>query len=76
MTFSPKKKTSKSKTKIRTTNWTKNTAKKLVNKTSLQYDKDGNAIWLSHFSSPVTWMYKNNKIIKTWKTKKVTKIKA
>ena len=43
MTFSPTKKTSKSRSKTRTSNWTKLTAKKLLDKTALQYDKDGNA---------------------------------
>ncbi len=76
MTFSPTKKTSKSRTKTRTSNWTKLTAKKLKDKTSLQYDKKGNAVALSHFASPVTWEYKGRKVLKVGKTKKVTKIKA
>ena len=77
MTFSPKKKKSKSKTKTRTTNWLILTARKLLNRTSLQYDKEGNSIGLSHFASPVTWEYKGKKVI--WvgkKAKKVTKVKA
>lgn len=44
MTFAPTKKTSKSRSGRRTANWTKLTAKKLLDKTSLQYDKEGNAI--------------------------------
>ncbi|MBP8016735.1 50S ribosomal protein L32 [Candidatus Gracilibacteria bacterium] len=76
MTFSPTKKTSKSRTKTRTSNWTKLTAKKLKDKTSLQYDKKGNAVALSHFASPVTGEYKGRKVLKVGKTKKVTKIKA
>jgi len=76
MTFSPTKKTSKSRTWTRTSNWIKLTAKKLVDKTSLQYDKDGNAIGLSHFVSTVTWEYKWRKVLKVGKWKKVQKIKA
>lgn len=76
MTFSPTKKTSKSRSSTRTTNWTKLTAKKLLDRTSLQYDKEGNAIWLSHFISPITWEYKGKKLIKVGKTKKVTKVRA
>ena len=76
MTFSPTKKTSKSRSSRRTSNWTKLTAKKLLDKTSLQYDKDGNATGLSHFASPITGEYKWRKVIKVWKTKKVTTIKA
>ncbi len=76
MTFAPTKKTSKSRSWRRTSNWTKLTAKKLLDKTSLQYDKEGNAIWLSHFASSVTWEYKWKKIYKVWKTKKVTKVRA
>ncbi|EKE26814.1 MAG: hypothetical protein ACD_4C00138G0003 [uncultured bacterium (gcode 4)] len=76
MTFSPTKKTSKSRSKTRTSNWTKLTAKKLLDKTALQYDKDGNATWLAHFASPITWEYKWRKVIKVWKTKKVTKVRV
>ncbi|MCK9272049.1 50S ribosomal protein L32 [Candidatus Gracilibacteria bacterium] len=76
MTFSPTKKMSKSRSSRRTSNWTKLTAKKLLDKTSLQYDKDGNATGLSHFASPVTGEYKGRKVIKVGKTKKVTTIKA
>jgi len=57
MTFAPTKKTSKSRTKKRTTNWIRLTAKKILNKTSLQYDEDGKALWLRHFVSPVTGKY-------------------
>lgn len=76
MTFAPTKKTSKSRSWRRTSNWTKLTAKKLLDKTSLQYDKEGNAIGLSHFASPVTGEYKGKKIIKLAKTKKVTTVRA
>lgn len=76
MTFAPTKKTSKSRTWRRTSNWIKLTAKKLIWKTALQYDKEWNAIGLSHFASDVTWEYKGKKIIKTSKTKKVTKVRA
>ncbi|MDD2487422.1 MAG: 50S ribosomal protein L32 [Candidatus Gracilibacteria bacterium] len=67
---------SKSRSGTRTSNWTRITAKKLLDKTSLQYDKDGNAIGLSHFASPVTGEYKGRKVIKVTKTKKVTKVRV
>lgn len=76
MTFAPTKKTSKSRSGRRTSNWIKLTARKLLEKTSLQYDKEGNATGLSHFASPITWEYKGKKIIKVWKTKKITKVRA
>ncbi|EKE28006.1 MAG: hypothetical protein ACD_3C00111G0023 [uncultured bacterium (gcode 4)] len=76
MTFAPTKKMSKSRSGRRTSNWIKLTAKKLLDRTSLQYDKDGNAIGLSHFVSPITGEYKGKKIIKIGKTKKVTKVRA
>jgi ribosomal protein L32 len=77
MTFSPTKKMSKSRSRTRTTNWSKLTAKKLLDRTSLQYDKEGNSIALSHFASPITGEYKGKKIISVGKKpKKVTKVKA
>lgn len=76
MTFAPTKKTSKSRSGRRTSNWIKLTAKKLLDKTSLQYDKEGNAVALSHFASPITWEYKGKKVLKVGKTKKVTKVRA
>lgn len=76
MTFSPTKKMSKSRSSRRTSNWTRLTAKKLLDKTSLQYDKDGNCLGLSHFTSPITWEYKWRKVIEVSKAKKITKIRA
>lgn len=69
MTFSPRKKTSKSKTRIRTSAWVKRTAKKLSDRTHLVYDDKGEAIGLSHMASPVTGEYKGKKVLKK-KTKK------
>ncbi len=76
MTFSPKKKVSKSRSSRRTTVWTKLTAKKLKDKTSLQYNEAGEAVALSHFASPITGEYKGRKVIKVGKTSKVTKVRA
>ncbi len=76
MTFAPTKKMSKSRSGRRTSNWIKLTAKKILDRTSLQYDKDGNAIGLSHFVSPITGEYKGKKILKIGKAKKVTKVRA
>lgn len=67
---------SKSRTWTRTSNWIKLTAKKLADKTALQYDKDGNAIGLAHFASPITGEYKWRKVISVSKWKKIQKIKA
>jgi ribosomal protein L32 len=64
MTFAPTKKMSKSRSGRRTSNWTKLTAKKLLDRTSLQYDKDGKAIGLSHFVSPITGEYKGKVVLK------------
>lgn len=63
MTFAPTKKTSKSRSRTRTTNWIKLTAKKLQNRVSLQRE-NGEAIGLSHFASPITGMYKGRQVIK------------
>lgn len=73
MTFAPKKKTSKSRSKKRTTNWIKLTAKKLLNRIQLQY-QDGQAVGLSHFAK-VDGSYKDRQVFKL-KTKKknVTRI--
>ena len=77
MTFSPQKKTSKSRSSRRTTAWTKQTAKKLADKTALQYNEAGEAIALAHFVSPITGEYNGRKVIKVGgKAKKVTTIKA
>lgn len=58
MTFSPRKKTSKSKSRIRTSAWIKRTAKKLADRTHLVYNEKGEAIGRSHMASPVTGEYK------------------
>ena len=69
MTFSPRKKTSKSKSRIRTSAWLKRTARKLTNRTNLVYDEKGEAIGLSHMASPVTGEYKGKKVMKEKKKK-------
>ena len=73
MTFAPRKKTSRSKTKIRTSAWLKRTSEKLLKRTKLVRDKDGNAIGLSHMTSPVTGEYKGKKVIDTKKSTKKKK---
>lgn len=74
MTFAPKKKVSKTRTKRRTTNWIKLSAKKLLNRVQLQYNEAGEAIGLSHFAT-VDGTYKGRQVF-TVKTKKknVTRI--
>lgn len=74
MTFAPKKKVSKTRTKRRTTNWIKLSAKKLLNRVQLQYNEAGEAIGLSHFAA-VDGTYKGRQVF-TVKTKKknVTRI--
>jgi len=62
MTFAPTKKTSKSRSRTRTTNWIKLSAKKLQNRVSLQRE-NWEAVALSHFASPITGMYKGRKVI-------------
>lgn len=74
MTFAPRKKHSKTRTGRRTSNWIKLTARKLKERTSLQYDEQGNAIGLSHFAN-VSWMYKWRQVYKV-RTKKAPKIKT
>ena len=70
MAFGPKKKTSKSKTRIRTTNWIKLTAKKLKDRVSLNKE----ATWISHFVDE-NGMYKWRQVIaKKTKSKKVTRV--
>lgn len=63
MTFAPVKKTSKSRSRKRTTNWIKLTAKKLQNRVVLQKE-NGEAVALAHFASPITGMYKGRQVIK------------
>lgn len=67
MTIVPTKKTSKSRTWRRTTNWIKLSAKKLLNRVQLQY-QDGQAVWLAHFTK-IDWTYNGRQVIKI-KTKK------
>jgi len=70
MAIVPKKKTSKSRTNRRTTNWIKLSAKKLRDKVALNADKT----WLSHFINE-NWIYKWNKIItKKLKKKNITRV--
>lgn len=74
MTITPKKKTSKTRTKRRTTNWIKLSARKLLNRVQLQYNESGEAIGLSHFAT-VDGMYKGRQVFKVkTKNKKVTRI--
>lgn len=50
MTITPKKKTSKTRTKRRTTNWIKLKAKKLFNRVQLQFNEAWEAVGLAHFA--------------------------
>jgi ribosomal protein L32 len=78
MTLSPQQQLSKVRSKKRYSAWVKLNAKRLKNSVSLQYDKDGNAVALSHFASPITGEYKGRKVIsvRTGKGKTPTKIRA
>lgn len=67
MAFWPKKKHSKSRTRVRTTNWIKLTAEKLKNRVSLNKDESG----LAHMVDE-NGMYKWKEVVKT-KTKKPAK---
>ena len=58
MAFGPTKKTSKSRSRRRTTNWIKLTAKKLLGRVSL--NKEGNG--LSHFADE-NGMYKGRQVV-------------
>jgi ribosomal protein L32 len=69
MTLSPKKKTSKSRTKRRTTNWIKLTAKKITNKVALNKEWT----WLAHMVDK-TWTYNGRKILSTKKKWKTTRV--
>ncbi len=70
MTFAPKKKVSKTRTKRRTTNWIKLSAKKLLNRVQLQYNEAGEAVGMSHFAR-LDGTYKGRQVF-TVKTKKKT----
>lgn len=70
MSFGPKKKHSKSRSRTRTTNWIKLTAKKL--KDSVMLNKLGTG--LSHFIDE-NWQYKGKQVLKIkTKSKKVSRI--
>ncbi len=73
MTFAPKKKTSKSRSKTRTTNWIKLSAKKLLNRVQLQFANE-TAIGLAHFADE-NGQYNGRQVlaIKT-KQKNVTRV--
>ena len=68
MAFWPKKKTSKSRSKTRTSNWIKLTAKKLKNRVALNKEWNG----LAHFIAE-DWTYKGRLLLKK-KSKKATRI--
>lgn len=70
MAFGPKKKHSKHRSRQRTTNWIKLSAKKLFNRVSLNSEKNG----LSHFADE-NGVYKGEQIIAAKKSKqKVTRV--
>ncbi|ATU05075.1 50S ribosomal protein L32 [Candidatus Gracilibacteria bacterium HOT-871] len=66
MTFGPKKKTSKSRTRTRTTNWIKLTAKKLKNRVMLNKEATG----LAHMVDE-NGMY-NGRVVLAKKSKRKT----
>ncbi len=70
MSFWPKKKHSKSRSKTRTSNWLQLTAKKLKNRVSLNKENNG----LSHFVAE-DWTYNGRQVIKIKsKAKSVTRV--
>lgn len=68
MSFAPKKKHSKSRSKTRTSNWIKLTARKLKNRVAL--NKEGNG--LSHYVAE-DGTYNGRQVLKV-KSKKVTRV--
>ncbi|MDP2103432.1 MAG: hypothetical protein Q8K26_00750 [Candidatus Gracilibacteria bacterium] len=77
MTFAPPKKASKVQTGKRHGKWLLLKTKKVLDSVSLQYDKEGNATGLSHFSSPITGEYKGRKVYSVGKaTKKIKTVRA
>lgn len=78
MTFSPQQQLSKVRSKKRYSAWVKLNAKRLKDLVSLQYNKEGEAVALSHFASPITGEYKGKKVfrVKTGRGKAPTKIRA
>jgi len=70
MAFGPKKKHSKSRSKTRTSNWLKLTAKKLKDRVSLNKENNG----LAHFIAE-DGTYKGNQLLKVkTKSKSVTRL--
>jgi ribosomal protein L32 len=70
MSFAPKKKTSKHRSKQRTSNWIQLTARKLWNKVSLNAEGNG----LSHFADE-NGVYKGKQVVAAKKSKKkVTRV--
>lgn len=69
MTFGPKKKTSKSRTKTRTTNWIKLSAKKLENRVMLNKEWTG----LAHMVDE-NWTYKGKTVVAKKSKGKTTRI--
>jgi len=70
MAFGPKKKHSKSRSKTRTSNWLKLTAKKLKDRVSLNKDENG----LAHFVAE-DGTYNGKQVIKAKsKARKVTRV--
>ncbi len=70
MAFGPKKKTSKSRSRTRTTNWIKLTAKKLEARVMLNKEKT----WLAHMADE-NWMYNKKQVLsKKTKAKKTTRV--
>lgn len=73
MTFAPTKKTSKSRSRTRTTNWIKLTARKLENRVNLQYT-NSEATGLAHFINQ-DGTYKGRQVLKVKsKSRKITRI--
>ncbi len=70
MAFGPKKKHSKVRSKRRTTNWIKLTARKLFNRVSLNKEENG----LAHFADE-NGMYKGEQVVaQKTKSKKTTRV--
>jgi len=78
MTFSPKQQLSRVRGRKRYSAWVRINAKRLTDLCALQYDKDGNALGLAHFVSPVTGTYKGRTVLspKRQKVKSIKKIRA
>lgn len=74
MTITPKKKTSKTRTNRRTTNWIKLKAKKLLNRVQFQFNENKEVVGLSHFAK-LDGTYKWRQIYKIRSKKKnITRI--